>query len=93
MLRYRRIVVRCVKKEDGEGQDGHRRIQPVIAKNIDAMGIDAKIAKVMGEAGMTMAMIQPTIDRTLAGARASIAASTDLSADQRAKAFANIDEA
>ena len=93
MLRHRRIAVRCVKKRRWRRARWSSPNSASDRENIDTMGIDAKIAKVMGEAGMTMAMIQPTIDRTLAGARASIAATTDLSADQRAKAFANIDEA
>ena len=103
----RRIVIRCIKKAtmvDGKMVTSDSAKD---CENIDNLDIDATVAKAMAEAGMakaeagsamdkagmTMVMIQPTIDRALASARVAILATAGLSADQRAKALAGIDEA
>ena len=102
-----RVIIRCVTKATMKDGKLVTTDSAKDCENIDTMDINASVAKAMAEtgmakdgatmaiadAGMGMVMIQPTIDRALASARAAIVATAGLSADQRAKALAGIDEA
>jgi ElaB/YqjD/DUF883 family membrane-anchored ribosome-binding protein len=89
----KRIIVRCIKK--AKLVDGKEVVTEASkdCENLDMPDVDKITADAMKQAGVEIAMIRPTIESALREARAEIAADTDLSADQKARALAGIDTA